>query len=474
MTPSATPPAGTPLPELAALTDRAWLVGGAVRDELLGRPSTDFDLAVDGDAKGLARALGRVTGASSFALSDAFGAWRVTAPDRAWQVDLTPLTGASLQDDLANRDLTVNAIARPLTGGGLIDPFGGAEDLGARRLAMVSPQAFSADPLRVIRLARISAELGFAIDPGTGAAARKAAPALSRVAGERSFAELKQIVAAPEPLAGLATLESVGATDVVLPELMALRGVEQNVYHHLDVYGHTLEALEHAVALERDPAAVLGVEAAPVVQFLDLGLADEMTRGEVLRWAALLHDIAKPQTRAVTAEGRVTFMGHDVEGAAVVRGIFSRLRAAEKVSAQVAALTRHHLRLGFLVHARPLSPRDVYGYLATCEPVSADVTLLSCADRLATRGRNGEAAIAAHLELAREIWPAALAWQRQRPRPPVRGDDLAAALGRPAGPWLAGALEELSAARYAGEIDDSFAQSLGHTRGWLDDVNVPD
>jgi poly(A) polymerase len=459
----------TPLRELAALTDRAWLVGGAVRDELLGRASTDFDLAVEGDAKGLARALGRATGASSFALSDAFGAWRVTAPDRSWQVDLTPLTGPSLEADLANRDLTVNAIARPLSGGELIDPFGGAADLAAGRLAMVSERAFAADPLRVIRLARISAELGFVIDGPTRAAARAAAPALSAVAGERIYAELRQIIAAERPLDGLDLLESLGATAVVLPELMALHGVEQSVYHHLDVHGHTLEALAHALALERDPAGVLGVEPVALTGFLAEGLGDEMTRAEVLRWGALLHDIAKPQTRAVTEEGRITFFRHDVEGAGVVTEILGRLRASAKVSAQIAALTRHHLRLGFLVHQRPLAARDIYDYLSACEPVAADVTLLSVADRLATRGRNGEQAIAFHLELAREIWPAALAWHAQPPRPPLRGDDLAAALGRPAGPWLADALAELSAARYAGEINDSAAAAVAHARAWLDD-----
>ncbi len=458
----------TPLPELAALTDHAWLVGGAVRDELLGLSSTDFDLAVDGDAKGLARALGRATGASSFALSDAFGAWRVTAADRSWQVDLTPLTGLSLEDDLANRDLTVNAIARPLAGGELIDPFKGADDLRAGRLAMVSAGAFAADPLRVMRLARIAAELEFVVDPATLEAARGAAPGLAEVAGERVYAELRQVIGGEQPVEGLGLLESVGATAVVLPELVALHGVEQSVYHHLDVYGHTLEALTFAIALQRDPTGVVGIQDEPVRQFLAQPLADEMNRGEVLLWAALLHDIAKPQTRGITPEGRITFIGHDVEGATLVREIFSRLRASERVTTQVAAMTRHHLRLGFLVHQRPLSPRDVYDYLAACEPVGADVTLLSVADRLATRGRNAKQAIAAHLELAREIWSAALDWQRQRPRAPLRGDDLAAALGRPVGPWLADALEELCAARYGGEIDDSAARSVAHITAWLE------
>ena len=457
----------TPLGELAALTDRAWLVGGAVRDELLGRCCTDFDLAVDGDAKGLARALSRATGAHSFALSDVFGAWRVTAADRSWQVDLTPLTGPSLEDDLANRDLTINAIARPLAGGELIDPFGGAADVRARRLAMVSERAFEADPLRVVRLARMAVELGFEVDTATRLAAQQAAPGLARVAGERIFAELKQILAGAGPIAGLTLLEALGATAVILPELVALHDVEQNVYHHRDVYGHTLEALEFTLALERDPAAFLDLDPAPVRASLAEPFADELTRAQVLRWAALLHDIAKPQTRAVNDEGRVTFYGHDVEGAAVVRAIFARLRASERLSSHVSALTRHHLRLGFLVHERPLSARVRYGYLARTGPVSADVTLLSVADRLATRGRNADRAIAAHLELAAIIWPEASAWQADRPRAPIRGDDLAAALDRPPGPWLSDALEELSAARYAGEIDGSAAAAVAHARAWL-------
>jgi poly(A) polymerase len=456
------------LAELADLTDRAWLVGGAVRDELLGLDSSDFDLAVDGDARALARALSRRTGASSFALSEAFGAWRVTASDRSWQVDLTPLTGPSLQADLANRDLTVNAIARPVAGGELIDPFAGATDLAAGRLVMVRSGAFTADPLRVIRLARLAAELHFSVDGATLAAARAAASGLGSVAGERVYAELRQIIAAERPGEGLTQLEATGATAVVLPELVALHGVEQNIYHHLDVYDHTLETLSSQLRLQGDPAGVLGIPARPVQAFLSESVADEMTCGEVLRWAALLHDIAKPQTRAVSDSGRITFFHHDVEGAQAIRAIFGRLRASEKVTTQVAEMTRHHLRLGFLVHQRPLGPRDVYDYLATCEPVSAEVTLLSVADRLATRGRNGEPAIAAHLELAREIWPAAVSWHAQRPRPPLRGDDLAAALGRPAGPWLAPALEELNAARYGGEIDDSAAAAVAHAAAWLE------
>jgi hypothetical protein len=137
----------------------------------------------------------------------------------------------------------------------------------------------------------------------------------------------------------------------------------------------------------------------------------------------------------------------------MTRAALTRLRASERLRAHVAALTLHHLRLGFLVHERPLSRRVVYRYLKTCEPVEVDVTLLSVADRLATRGRKADEAIAAHLDLARELLHAALAWRMAGPREPlVRGDVLARAVGLEPGPELGRLLEEIAEAQYAGEI----------------------
>src|SRR5690349_6974486 len=122
--------------------ERAWLVGGAPRDRRLGRPLTDVDLVVDGDVKAAARRLARALDGPMFELSGEFGAWRVIAPDRAWQADLSPLRDGALEADLALRDFTANAIAEPLEGGEAVDPFGGAGDIEARRLRMVSARAF--------------------------------------------------------------------------------------------------------------------------------------------------------------------------------------------------------------------------------------------------------------------------------------------------------------------------------------------
>jgi poly(A) polymerase len=429
----------------------AWIVGGAVRDRLLGRETTDLDIALAGDAEAAARAVARVARGTPFALSDAFGAWRVVAPGHAWHVDVVRLRDGDLAADLAARDFTVNAMAEPLAGGELLDPHGGRADLEARRLRMVSADALADDPLRTLRAARIATELELAVERETAAAVREHAPELERVAAERIFQELKRVVAGERPVAGLELMEELGLTAVVLPELGALRGVEQNVFHHRDVHGHTLEVLACVAHLETGPPE-LGEHAGAVRELLAEPLADELTRGGGMRFAALLHDAAKPLTRGMRPDGRVTFIDHDTEGAQLARDVLRRLRASVRMADYVAALTRHHLRLGFLVHERPLSRRAVWRYLSATDPYAADVTVFTVADRLATRGKNAEPAIAAHLEVAREMLGPALARRHEEPPEPlVRGDELARELGV-RGQQIGRLVAELEEAQYAGEI----------------------
>ncbi len=441
-----------PIAVLRAGAEPAWLVGGAVRDRLLGRETSDYDVAIADDPQSAARALAREAGGHPFRLSDQFGAWRVVAHDHSWQVDLVPLTGARIEDDLAQRDFTVNAIAEPLGGGELIDPFGGRADLAAARLRMVSPRAFADDPLRALRLARIACELELTIDPETAATARAGASGLSGVAAERVFEELKRIISADGALEGLRLMDALGVSAVVLPEVVALHGVEQSRFHHLDVHDHTMTVLGETIALQRDPSVAFGARAESVAALLAEPLANELTRGQALRFGALFHDIAKPGTRSVTAEGRVTFIGHDAAGAQIAAAVMARLRASERLTDFVAAVTRHHLRLGFLVHEAPLSRRSIYRYLRATDPVQADVTVLSVADRLATRGANAEVAIAKHLALADEMIAEALAWRARPPKPIVRGDEITRELGIAPGPRIGKVLAELQELSFTGEV----------------------
>jgi poly(A) polymerase len=452
----------------------AWLVGGAIRDELLGRETADYDVVVDGDPARAARAVARAgSPAACFSLSEEFGSWRVVARDSSWQVDVEPLRAATLEEDLALRDFTVNAIARPLAGGETVDPLNGGEDLRAGRLRIAGPGSFEQDPLRVLRLVRVAVELGLAPDEQTLMAARVSARELTAVSGERIFVELRRTIASPAARTGIEMMAGVGALGVVFPELEELRGVEQSAFHHADVYDHTMEVLDRTVELTgregpECPEAAVAIEAhrQEIVSLLAEPLADEMSRGEAMRWGALLHDAAKPLTREVRAgDGRVTFMGHDRVGADLAREVLGRLRASERLRAHVAGLVRNHLRLGFLVHEpQPLARRTVYGYLRACGTVAADVSLLSVADRLATRGGGSDRAIESHLRLAGSLMADALRWRETGPpSPPLRGDELARELEISPGPVLGELLEELSAASYAGEIDGR-EEAIAHAR----------
>jgi putative nucleotidyltransferase with HDIG domain len=437
-------------------TEGIWIVGGAIRDAALGREVVDVDLAVAADERQVSRAVGRAAGGPVFQLSEAFATWRALAADAAWHVDVTSVRAGGIEADLAQRDFTVNAMAVPVAdpAAPLLDPHRGLADLESRVLRAVSERGFADDPLRILRAARIAAGLGLKIDEETAALGRAEAGRVGEPAGERQFAELRLLLTGPDPVRGLELLDTLAATPVLLPELEALRGVEQNPYHHLDVHGHTMEVLVRLVEVEADLEAFAGPAAAEAHELLAEPLADGLTRGGALRFAALFHDLGKPETRTVGEGGRVLFIGHDRAGTRLVREVCSRLRVSRRLADYLANLTLNHLRLGFLVHERPLSRRHVYDYLRATDPDSADVTLLTVADRLATQGeRTRREAVDAHLELAREIIGEALAWRRSGPpRSPIRGDELAAELGIEPGPELGRLLGEIEAAVFTGEV----------------------
>lgn len=438
--------------------DDAWIVGGAVRDAALGAEVRDLDLAVAGDPRAAARALADALGGHSFELSAEFGIWRVVAAAPGWQVDVSPLREGSIEADLAARDFTIGAIAVPLGGGEVRDPYDGLGDLERRVLRAVGERSFSEEPLRLLRAPRFAAGLGLDLDPDTAELARDAAPRAAEPAGERQLAELRQLLGGPDPLRGLRLMDELGVTAVVLPEVARLHGVGQGPNHHLDVHDHTLAVLEHTLEIEADLGRFAGERAAEVEALLAEPLADEMSRGTALRFGALFHDIAKPETRQ-EREGFVGFRGHDALGAEMIEAIFAgRLHASRRLTRHLQALTLQHLRLGFLIPERPLPPRRVHDYLRATEPVAVDVTLLTVADRLSARGAGPLASpemVSAHLDLAREMIAAALDWRRDGPPAPLlRGDEIAAALDLEPGPELGEAVAELEAAQYAGEVSD--------------------
>jgi tRNA nucleotidyltransferase/poly(A) polymerase len=236
--------------------EEAWIVGGAVRDELLGRPIVDLDVAL-AEPERAARRFARASGGAPFPLSERHGAWRV-ALDGGRTVDFTPLRGP-LQDDLATRDFTINAIAVPLFGGAAVDPFGGRADLEARTLRVVSDSAFADDPLRLLRAVRLEDELGLRMDAATETLLRAHADRVAAPAGERILGELERLTAD-----GFRRLHELGLLEPLGGSLERLNErVDSPRYRLVSVFGERLKRLPISNDLRRYAAALLRAERPP-------------------------------------------------------------------------------------------------------------------------------------------------------------------------------------------------------------------
>jgi tRNA nucleotidyltransferase/poly(A) polymerase len=236
--------------------EEAWVVGGAVRDELLGRPLVDLDVAI-ADPEHAARRFARASGGAPFPLSERHGAWRV-ALDGGRTVDFTPLSGP-LEDDLATRDFTINAIAVPLTGGEPVDPFEGRADLAARTLRAVSDSIFADDPLRLLRAVRLEDELGFRLDPSTEALLRANAGLVGDPSGERIVGELERLSSD-----GFRRLEELGLLEPLGGSLDPLNDrVDSPRYRLVSVFGERLARWPVSNDLRRYASALLRAERPP-------------------------------------------------------------------------------------------------------------------------------------------------------------------------------------------------------------------
>ena len=444
-----------------------WIVGGAIRDAMLGERVSDADLALErGREESAARAIAKVAGGTAFQLSEEHATWRAIAPTGGWHVDVVALRAESIEDDLRARDFTVNAIARPLEGRELIDPTGGLADNQARLLRAASEAAFEDDPMRLLRAARLAAGHDLAIEQETAQLARATASRAADPAGERQFAELRGIVAGPRPLRGIELMDELDLTAVVLPELEALRGVVQNPNHHLDVLGHTLAVLEEWL---RPRAGHRGLRRGARIRDRRLLERAVRRRAQPSRGASVRRALPRCRQAGDPLGGfGVRDLHRPRRGRRPDHRRHLQTPAGEPQAQRQPPEPRAPPPATRLpVHQRPLSRRAVYDYLVATEPVSADVTLLTVADRLAARGEGPLASpemIEAHMELAREMLRPALDWHRDGPpRPPLSGDDLARELGIEPGPELGRVLEELRAETFTGEIS-SRAEAIERAR----------
>jgi poly(A) polymerase len=315
------------------------LVGGPVRDALLGRVVHDLDLTTDARPDDILRIVGPVAdavwdvGRQYGTIGARFGddtveitTYRSDSYDgttRKPEVEF----GDSLEGDLLRRDFTVNALALRLPEVRLVDPSGGVEDLIAGTITTPStPQiSFGDDPLRMMRAARFTAQLGFTVDAETRDAMTAMADRIEIVSAERVRDELSKLLLADEPRAGLELLVETGLADHVLPEIPALQLEADEHHHHKDVYQHSLTVLEQAIGYEKERHP---------------GEAPDL----ILRLAAILHDIGKPATRRFEPGGAVSFHHHDIVGAKLAKKRLTALRFDKATIDAVARLIELHLR----------------------------------------------------------------------------------------------------------------------------------
>jgi putative nucleotidyltransferase with HDIG domain len=424
----------------------AWLVGGTVRDVLAGRPSEplDVDVAVSGEAEAFGRAVAEATRGAYVPLATEHGTVRVVGDDGA-TYDISAVRGATIADDLGQRDFTVNAMAvavADMASGGtahVVDPFGGLRDLRDRVVRMVAEAPLEADPLRLLRAFRFSATLGSSIDPLTLDAIRRLAHLADRPAPERTARELFIVLGTPHASRQIRLMDEVGLLAHILPEVELMRGVTQNAYHHLDVWLHSLEALEHLEALLADLPALVGEPAAGRLHaFLAEELVPDRSRAALLKFAEILHDAGKPPMREIR-EGKVTFYGHTKRGAEMVRAACERLRLSTRETAEAAVWVERHLVPADLVKTRPLTERRCARFFRRNGEGGLALLLLALADGMATRGPASDPeSLERTREFIREMADAYYGWAQARvaEKPLVDGRELMEVTGLPPGPAL--------------------------------------
>ena len=434
----------------------AYLVGGAVRDSLLGTESLDLDFAVEGDSGRVAEGAALALGWKTHPLDVGRGIFRLSSGDDAPNVDLSPVRG-SIENDLAQRDFTVDAIAVPMTDDAApIDPYGGGLDLARRLIRALSPQVFVDDPGRLLRAVRLAAQLGFDIEPSTRAWIKSNAGLISSVAPERTREELLKLLGSRETVRWLRELDDLGLLCRIVPELEEARGVAQPKEHYWDVFDHCIETTGRVERLlqSEEFSGFLGDDIPVDTRdyFAQHG-SDGHSRLNLLKLVGLLHDISKPATKTIEPSGRIRFFGHHTEGAEVAGNILRRLRVSRTGVDLVSTMVENHLRPGQMARKGELpTRRAVYRFHRDLGEAAVDTVYLNLADYLAARGPDlDEDDWDYRRDVARHILRGSAASERAtRPATLIDGHDIMRELGIAPGPKVGEMLEMVREAHSSG------------------------
>jgi poly(A) polymerase len=382
---------------LLDLEPHLYVAGGAVKDCLLGRSVSDVDIVFPPEAAGIASRFAGRTGATRIALREdepdkMVERAVVQAGEKNLVFDFTALRGAGIESDLACRDFTLTAMAMPLDAyvnrdlSRLVDPFGGRAAIRDKEIRVLSDESFRQDPLRILRAFRLAAEHGFAIEGETLSKAARDRALLGFVSGERIRDEIFRILGANPCHPFIESMDRQGILEIVFPETLAMKGVEQGGYHALDVWSHTMLCLKELEGLIENPQEEFGDAGADFRDYLAGGFVRGRSRPSLLKLATLLHDTGKPDKATRDVEGETHFYGHAAAGGAVIEAVSDRLRLAKAEREYLDLLVANHMHLIHLTAQPSRTRKSVLHFFRKYGEDYRALFLLFAADTRATAG----------------------------------------------------------------------------------------
>ncbi len=443
---------------------QVWLVGGSIRDLLQGHATVpDLDLATSFNPIGAAREFARATGAGFVVLDDERHVVRVVSDTGHghYTFDISEFRAPTIDADLCARDFTINSIAAPLFASGasalangqieLYDPLNGIEHLAAGCIEPSSDQLFTDDPLRLMRAFRFSALFNAEFSPKLHKMIVAQAHLLKDVSGERIRDEFFKVLGVADSARWVRLMDQTGILQVFLPELHACHGVEQNEWHHLDVFEHTLLTLENTERLLNSQQPYEWWNS--FTSYLDETVSGVRTFAQNLKLGCLLHDLGKPPCRRYDHQaGRTIFHGHEMEGSSMARDISERLRLSVNEMHYLQKLVKNHMRPGVMLQ-QGLNEKRLFRFYSETGRDGLATALLSLADRYSALGSLGDTELA---EFTAGIFQIMHQFYEQMKRPKMapflNGNDLIKHLGLKPGPDFRRILETLEEAQFTGEI----------------------